>query len=116
MPETPAAHLFHLVDEAVWAEVVRDGRYAPASLATEGFVHCSYAHQVAGVAAARYAGVPDLVVVELDPAGLDVRDEDSYGAGVTYPHVYGPIPVSAAVAAHPLSDLLDGTVCAAVDR
>ena len=63
-----------------------------------------------GVANARYAGADDLVVVELDPTGLDVevRVEDSYGSGAAYPHAYGPVPVSAAVAVHSLVRSADG--------
>lgn len=94
--------LFHLVDPDVWAAV--EGDYRPASLTAEGFVHCSFAGQVAATADRHYAGAPALVAVELDPARLaaEVVVEDSYGSGTAYPHVYGPVPVSAAVAVHPL--------------
>lgn len=100
--------LFHLVDPAVWAAVTGD--YRPESLATEGFVHCSFAGQVAATADRHYAGAPSLVAVELDPAllGAEVLVEDSYGSGTAYPHVYGPVPVAAAVAVHPLHRGPDG--------
>jgi uncharacterized protein (DUF952 family) len=94
--------LFHIVTARDWAVAEAVGTYVPPSLAAEGFVHCSYAGQVAGVARRRFAGVPDVVVVEIDARGLDVRDEDSYGEGVAYPHVYGAIPTSVAVAVHPI--------------
>ena len=97
----PVASVFHIVAPDAWPE---SGRYRPASLGEQGFVHLSFADQVEGVANAIYRDAPDLVVVELDPTALetDVRVEDSYGEGVAFPHAYGPLPVSAAVDVHPL--------------
>ncbi len=97
--------LFHLVEPAVWDDALTTGRYAPASLESEGFVHFSFADQVAGTANLRYRDRPELVVVEIDPALVDaeLRVEDSYGSGTEFPHVYGPIPVTAAVAVHPIT-------------
>jgi len=94
--------LFHIVDRAGWAAATAAGEYAPAAFADDGFVHFSFDHQVARVANARYRDGTDLVVVEVDPRGLDVVVEDSYGAGEEFPHVYRSIPTSAAVAVHPL--------------
>jgi uncharacterized protein (DUF952 family) len=94
--------LFHIVPRAQWTDVV--DTYRPDSLLIEGFVHCSFADQVAGAADSHYRLVEDLVVVELDPKaiGAEIRVEDSTGSGVAYPHVYGPIPRRAAVAVHAL--------------
>ncbi len=102
--------LFHLVQPSEWAAAVPTDSYRPASLDTEGFVHFSYAGQVAGSANRHYADAPELVVVEVDADRLDapVRVEDSYGSGTAFPHVYGPIPVAAAVAVHPLRRGADG--------
>jgi uncharacterized protein (DUF952 family) len=95
--------LFHIVDHEVWSAAAEAGEYRPASLDTEGFVHCSFAEQVAPVADARFAGVAGLCVVELDPSRVgEIRVEDSYGEGRVFPHVYGPLPIAAAVAIHPL--------------
>jgi uncharacterized protein (DUF952 family) len=103
----PVASLFHLVPPQQWPSA---GWYEPASLATEGFVHLSFADQVAGSANRHYADAGELVAVELDPAALtgEIRIEDSYGRGTAFPHVYAPVPVSAAVAVHPLARDGDG--------
>ena len=95
-------HLFHIVPEAQWSDVV--DTYRPDSLLIEGFVHCSFADQVAGAADRHYGLAEDLVVVELDPhaIGSEIRVEDSTGSGRAYPHVYGPIPRRAAVVVHAL--------------
>lgn len=85
--------LFHIVARDAWPAA---GEYRPASLAGEGFVHCSYAEQVAGTLDRYYRDVPDLIVVELDPEQLGpVRIENGF------PHVYAALPVSAAVGIHP---------------
>ncbi len=87
--------LFHVVAPADWPAT---GMYRPRSLDTEGFVHCSYAGQVAGTLERHFAGVDRsaLVVLELDPARVGpVRVEGGF------PHVHGPIPVEAALARHP---------------
>ncbi|SHH03169.1 Uncharacterized conserved protein, DUF952 family [Jatrophihabitans endophyticus] len=97
--------LFHLVTPVAWAEAVAAGSYAPSSLATEGFVHFSFADQVGGTANLLYRDVAELVVVEIDPerTGAELRVEDSYGTGTQFPHLYGPVPVAAAVAVHPIA-------------
>ncbi len=95
--------LFHIVDRGVWQQAAATGEYRPQSLASEGFVHCSFAEQVAPVANARFPGVHNLCVLELDPARVgEIRVEDSYGEGRVFPHVYGPLPTAAAVAVHEL--------------
>ena len=96
--------LFHIVAEPEWRAACGAGSYRPPSLAQEGFVHFSYRHQVARTADARFAGRTDLLVVEIDPARLadPVVEEDLYGADEEFPHVYGAIPTSAAVAEHRL--------------
>jgi uncharacterized protein (DUF952 family)/lysophospholipase L1-like esterase len=103
----PLVPLYHIVAPDEWP---RAGHYAPASLAGQGFVHFSFADQVDGVANALYADARELVVVELDPMalGVEIRIEDSYGAGVSFPHGYGPVPVAAARAVHPLTRMPDG--------
>ena len=103
----PVASVFHIVAPRDWPAA---GEYRTASLAAEGFVHLSFADQVESVANAIYRDRPELVVVELDPValGVDVRVEDSYGEGRAFPHAYGPLPVAAAVATHPLTRGDDG--------
>src|ERR1700704_4645001 len=104
------ASIFHIVADSDWQDARARGTYAPASLAAEGFVHFSYRSQVARTANARFAGREGLVVVEYDPARLaePVVDEDRYGAGELFPHIYGAIPTALAAAVHPLPRQADG--------
>lgn len=102
--------LFHLIEPSAWVRALDAGVYAPPSLESEGFVHFSFADQVTGTANLRYRDVPELVVVEIDPELVDaeLRVEDSYGSGTEFPHIYGPVPTSAAVTVHPLGRDVDG--------
>jgi uncharacterized protein (DUF952 family) len=102
--------IFHIVAEPDWRAACAQGSYRPPSLEQEGFVHFSYHDQVARTANARFAGRTDLLVVEVDPARLaqPVVDEDLYSSNEDFPHVYGEIPVTAAVAEHRLSTGPDG--------
>ncbi|WP_149178877.1 DUF952 domain-containing protein [Streptomyces sp. TRM49041] len=91
--------LFHVVPLSEWA--TDPGLpYRPASLAEEGFVHCSPDGASAlAVADAHYRRVPGpLLALVIDEArlGVEVRREDS-GDGV-FPHVHGPVERTAVVA------------------
>lgn len=90
--------ILHLVPAAAF-DATATTPYAPASLDTEGFVHCSSPGQVAGTARLLFAGTADLLLLVLDPRRVDapVRWEDTYGIGQDFPHVYGPIPRDAIV-------------------
>lgn len=95
--------LLHLVPASTF-DADADEPYAPASLGTEGFVHCSTVDQVAGTARLLFAGTEDLLLLVVDPrrlAGARVAVEDLYGVGQGFPHVYGPIPRDAIVEVRP---------------
>jgi uncharacterized protein len=101
-------HIFHLTTAAELAAAEPRRTLAPPSLDTQGFAHASYRHQLVPVANAVFADHAELVVLELDPARLSapVRAEPPDPAlppldtGSLFPHVYGPIELSAEVARH----------------
>ncbi|MER5812973.1 DUF952 domain-containing protein [Streptomyces sp. NPDC002033] len=90
--------IFHLVPLADWSAAPALP-YAPASLAAEGFVHCSADRPTAlAIVDAHYRQVPGtLLAVELDEAALtsEVRRDD--GPDGRYPHVFGPLNRDAVV-------------------
>ncbi|WP_277049374.1 DUF952 domain-containing protein [Ruania albidiflava] len=97
--------LWHLAEPDVWAAAGQSGSYTGStkgrSLAEEGFVHCSFADQLPKVAAAIYAGTPELVLLQIDPGLLGaspVRVEPVPGTSEKFPHVYGPVPTAAITA------------------
>ncbi len=93
---TPPRWLFHLVraEDLGWGS---DGRYAPASLAKEGFIHASYKDRVAESARLYFRAddVPALRVLVIDPRRLDVPVEVKGTPRGPMPHVHGSIPIDA---------------------
>jgi uncharacterized protein (DUF952 family) len=89
--------IYHLVPAQVW-QACTGPTYSPASLKTEGFIHCSYAGQVAAAANRFYTDQQEMLVLHLDPSRLTspVREEPS-GTGEIFPHIYGPIHRDAVV-------------------
>jgi uncharacterized protein (DUF952 family) len=109
--------LFHIVDAQVWASAVEAGEYEADSLATEGFMHCSFGHQVHATLGRHYPDVSGLVVVELDAARIPVPVvlENGHGAE-DFPHVYGAVPTDAAVGVREVSEFRPGSDAASPDR
>ncbi len=102
--------IYHITTSEAWEAARPAGVYAPASLAREGFVHCSTREQVIGTADRLFAGQDGLVVLVIDPQRLAaaVRHEDLGGSGEAFPHVYGPIDVGAVRSVAPLVDQSGG--------
>jgi uncharacterized protein (DUF952 family) len=100
--------IYHIATAPDWAQAQRDGQYTTSTrgrtLAEEGFIHASTAGQVAPVANAYYRGVPDLVVLVIDPGrvGPEIRYEIVPGSDAPYPHIYGPLNTDAVVGTRPL--------------
>ena len=73
--------LYHMTPGAEWAAAQALGEYRLSTrgktLAEEGFIHCSYAHQVVRVADAIYRGTRGLVLLVIDPAAVraEIREE-----------------------------------------
>jgi len=83
------ADLARLQAEGAWAGSADDRR--------DGYVHLSTAAQLPGTLARHFAGRGDLVLGEVDPAGLPagaLRWEPSRG-GALFPHLYASLPVAA---------------------
>ena len=106
--------IYHIATAPDWAQARRTGRYTRSTrdrtLAEEGFIHASAAGQVALVANAYYLGVPDLVVLVIDPdrVGPEIRYELVPGSDAPYPHIYGPLNTDAVVSTRPLEPGPDG--------
>lgn len=116
--------IWHLALAADWQAARRQGVYAMSTrgltLSEVGFIHCSYAHQVAGVVARFYAdeGAPltllGIDLERLEAAGIEVRAEPGDPAhpdGERFPHVYGEVPVGAVTETH-AARIVDGALAA----
>ena len=94
--------LVHLCSNAEWGAAQDPGELRPESLARSGFVHLSSPEQVHLPANRLYSGRTDLVLLRIDPARLSspVRWEPGVAtdpAAVVFPHLYGPLPVTAVI-------------------
>jgi uncharacterized protein (DUF952 family) len=69
--------------------------YAPPSLATEGFIHCSYQPAAAESARLYFPAGAALEVLQIDPRGLTVDVADTPRGPM--PHVRQALPSSAVV-------------------
>lgn len=99
--------IFHLAAETDWTSV----GYRPPSLDSEGFIHCSTAQQMIGVANALYSGRTDLLLVTIDPDEVTapIVWEDCYETGQRFPHIYGEIDTAAIADVAPFPPSRDGT-------
>jgi Uncharacterized protein conserved in bacteria len=100
---------FHLVPEAAWTATDPDAPYAAASLASEGFIHCTDGVGALGVTFDRFYAAdarPSLALtLDLDaldvPWRYDVPDSP-------YPHIYGPMRREAVLAVSRVARTPDG--------
>ncbi|WP_372616869.1 DUF952 domain-containing protein [Falsiroseomonas sp.] len=108
------ASIYTLIRGADWREAERRGEYTgSADDARDGFLHFSTAAQVKESAAKHRRGEPDLWLVEADSArlGAALRWEQASGGkrpGL-FPHLYGPLPLSAVLSATRLPLRADGS-------
>jgi uncharacterized protein (DUF952 family) len=94
------------------AQLERDGVFAGAPIdLADGYIHLSTAAQLAETVDKHFAGQDDLHLVAVDLAvlGDSIKWEESRG-GQLFPHIYAPLPLSAAIAYGPLERAADGTL------
>jgi uncharacterized protein (DUF952 family) len=94
--------IFHIAFESDWRAAQAAGEYRVSTrgrfLDDVGFIHASFEYQVPALRSFYEDVDEQLVVLVIDTERLDapVVVEDG-GAGEDFPHIYGPLPVSAVV-------------------
>lgn len=100
------AIILHITFRDAWTAAAPGGYYRAPSLESEGFIHCSTIAQTAETANRFFRNQQDLVLLCIDeneleaevkyeaPAGGAVRDPR---AASLFPHLYGPLNVSAVI-------------------
>jgi len=98
MPDTQT--LYHITSRREAEEARQHGVYVPVAFGREGFIHCSYAHQVVATANRIFRGRNDLVLLRIDRARLTCKvvDENLEGGGELFPHIYGELAMDAVIA------------------
>lgn len=96
------AVIFHIALAAEWAAAQATGQYDRStielSITEEGFMHCSYEDQVAGVAQRYYANeTRPLVLLRIDTDKVvpEIKVENGF------PHIYGLLNTDAVVGVEP---------------
>ena len=84
--------IYHIVLPEVWETFKDQEFYRAESLATEGFIHCSFAEQLEGVLERYYEGVGEVLILEIETDKLTSKlvNEPSTNDEI-YPHIYGEI-------------------------
>ncbi|WP_433566013.1 DUF952 domain-containing protein [Nocardia sp. CA-151230] len=108
--DTTPPTLLHICSRAEWENARAAGEYRAPSLAEAGFIHLSAPYQAHLPANRLFAGRTDLVLLHLDPArlGSPVKWEPGVPTdpdSMTFPHLYGPLPLTAVVE---VTDFLPG--------
>lgn len=94
--------IYHLALAGDWASARATGEYRIStrglSLEQVGFIHASYAHQIAATYQRFYADAGPLKLLMIDPQrlaalGLPLRAEAAPDSGELFPHIYGALPV-----------------------
>jgi len=99
-----SALIYKICPEALWRAAEKAGRFDGAPVDTaDGFIHFSTADQLRETAARHFDGEAGLllVAVEADALGDALRWEPSRG-GALFPHLYGPLDLSAVRRIEPL--------------
>jgi len=91
--------IFHIVTQERWTKYADSDVYEAGSLMEEGFIHCSFEHQLVGVIERYYSDRHDLLVLEIEPTRLasELIEEPSTN-GEIYPHIYGQINKASIIA------------------
>lgn len=91
--------IYHVISDKDWQNALLQGFYEAASLATEGFMHCSKKEQVAGVLKRYYQGQAGLLLLHIDENKLisPLKYENSPSVNEDFPHIYGRLNLDAVV-------------------
>ncbi len=93
--------IYHITSKPEWQAAQITGQYLPQGYAQDGFIHTSFKEQVLKTASRFYVGQSDLVLlkIESEATAAEVKVENLDGGAELFPHIYGPLPVTAVLAA-----------------
>ena len=95
--------LYHMAHRADWERAETEGLYhGSPDDRRDGFMHFSTADQVAESARRHRAGQTDLLLIVVPEDGTGPWKWEEARGGALFPHLYGPLPVKAAVGVHEL--------------
>ncbi len=98
----------HICPRDEWQQALEVGMYQDKSLLQDGFIHCSQPEQLLGVANRFYRGIPDLVLLSINPDKLTSEIRWEAADGTLFPHIYGAINLEAVISVNDLRPESDG--------
>ncbi len=109
--------IYHLALGGEWREAKARGVYERStrgqSLQEVGFIHASGSHQVEATYGRFYADAGEVLLLTIDPRRLTapLRWEQAPESGECFPHIHGPLPLEAVLAAEPFPPPPAGAPC-----
>ncbi|HET6510404.1 MAG TPA: DUF952 domain-containing protein [Baekduia sp.] len=102
--------ILHITTAEAWAKAREVGELTAPSLREEGFIHCSTFAQVESTADRVFAGSGELLALEVAVARLaaTLKWEQATDVGDEFPHIYGPLNVTAVTGTRILSETAEG--------
>lgn len=96
--------IYHIALKEDWDKAQQNGFYEHPSLKEEGFIHCSEDRQVADVLERFFKGKTNLLKLVIDTDKLTSHYVQEWSPSIldTFPHIYGPINLSAIVKTEPI--------------
>ena len=90
--------IYHIVLHEVWERFKSRPSYQPESLASEGFIHCSYPNQLEAVLKRYYRGVEKVLILKIDTEKVLAKlVKEPSTNNEMYPHIYGRLNHNAVV-------------------
>jgi uncharacterized protein (DUF952 family) len=113
-----AQYILHIIARDAWESARESAELHAPSLETQGFLHFSTPEQVVRVANSIFPGVRGLAILVVEVAALiaplrweppDMPGEAAPPTGEVFPHLYGPLNVSAVRGVVDFPPMSDGT-------
>ena len=94
------AIIYHVTTKQEWLQAQAKGHYESASLADEGYIHCSEERQIPGILERYFSGKTGLVKLSIETTRLTSPLYYDWSPSIedTFPHIYGPINTDAVTA------------------
>jgi release factor glutamine methyltransferase len=100
--------ILHLCQREEWLKAQNQGVFSSKSLEQEGFIHCSQPEQILQVANHFYHGIPDLILLWIEPELITSEIRWEMADNTLFPHIYGPIDLKAVIRTTDLKPEVDG--------
>lgn len=93
--------LIHATTRELWEAQSASGTYVPPGFEGEGFIHCCHRGQLDRVLRDYFGNAETVTLLIIDATRVvpEIKYEVSPTTGDDYPHIYGPLDVSAVIEA-----------------